>query len=116
MAALQGAPAYCDTLSEALSRAYLSNPQLRAQRADTRATDENLPQALAGYRPTATISADGGLLRENYAIPGANGRKINFVTHPAGGYVQLSQNLFNGFRTQNQVELAQAQILSSRDD
>jgi outer membrane protein len=112
---LQSVPAYSDTLSEALSRAYLSNPQLRAQRAETRATDENLPQALAGYRPTAAITADGGLLRENYAIPGPNGRKLNFVTHPAGGYVQLSQNLFNGFRTQNQVQLAQSQILSSRE-
>ena len=112
---LQSAPVYSDTLSEALSRAYVSNPQLRAQRADTRATDEALPQALAGYRPSATIDADGGLLRETYAIPGVNGRKINLSSHPGGGYVQLSQNLFNGFRTQNQVQLAQSQILSSRE-
>jgi len=110
-----GVPARSDTLSDALARAYLSNPQLRAQRADTRATDENLPQALAGYRPSATITADGGLLRENYAIPGAYARKINYFTHPAGGGVQVSQNLFNGFRTKNQIQLAQSQILSSRE-
>ena len=107
--------ARADTLSEALARAYVGNPQLRAQRADTRATDENLPNALAGYHPTANAGVDGGLLRELYATPGANGGNKTYVSHPAGGTIQVTQNLFNGFRTQNQVRLAQAQILSSRD-
>jgi len=107
--------AVADTLSEALVHAYVGNPQLRAQRADTRATDENLPNAMAGYHPTANASADGGLLREEYAIPGANGGKLHYLSHPAGGSVQLTQNLFNGFRTQNQVRLAQSQIMASRN-
>ncbi|PPQ35924.1 outer membrane protein [Rhodoblastus acidophilus] len=114
-AMLHGAPVCADSLSDALARAYVSNPQLRAQRADTRATDETLPQALAGYRPNALVAVDGGLLRENYAVPGPRGQKVNLSSHPGGGYVQLSQNVFNGFRTQNQVQLAQSQILSSRE-
>jgi len=106
------AGAQADTLSEALVQAYLGNPQLRAQRADTRATDENLPNALSGYRPTVTAAADGGLLNEVYMQPG---QTTHFLSHPAGASVQITQNLFNGFRTENQVLLAQSQIMSSQE-
>ena len=44
-------PAVADTIEAALVRAYQTNPQLNAQRASVRATDENVPQALSGYRP-----------------------------------------------------------------
>src|ERR1700704_530813 len=43
--------AQAEALPEALAKAYQSNPQLNAERARQRATDENVPQALAGYRP-----------------------------------------------------------------
>src|SRR5712692_10536165 len=39
------------TLPAALIQAYQNNPQLNAQRAATRAIDENVPTALSGYRP-----------------------------------------------------------------
>ena len=42
------------TIEQALGLAYRNNPQLNAQRAATRATDENVPTALAGYRPRVT--------------------------------------------------------------
>jgi outer membrane protein len=41
------APALGDTIEAALVRAYQNNPQLNAQRAQVRSTDENVPQALA---------------------------------------------------------------------
>src|SRR6201992_3523731 len=50
-------PALADTIEAALVRAYQNNPQLNAQRAQVRATDENVPQALSGYRPTVACSA-----------------------------------------------------------
>src|SRR3981081_1588508 len=37
-----------EALPEALAKAYQSNPQLNAERARQRATDANVPQALAG--------------------------------------------------------------------
>ena len=40
-------PAHADTLAEALVWAYQNNPQLNAERARQRATDEGVPQALA---------------------------------------------------------------------
>ena len=52
--------ARADTLESALALAYQNNPSLNAQRAGVRATDENVPQALAGYRPKVSITATGG--------------------------------------------------------
>src|SRR4030081_3378940 len=54
--ALAAAPARAEGLSEALAKAYQTNPQLNAERARQRATDENVPQALAGYPPRITAS------------------------------------------------------------
>ena len=53
-------PARADTMEAALLRAYQNNPQLNAQRATVRATDENVPQALSGYRPKVAVTASGG--------------------------------------------------------
>lgn len=105
--------ALAETMSGALSRAYDTSPELMAQRADTRATDENLTNAKSGYRPTIQASADGGLLREQYHIPIQG--NVTYKTRPTGYNLQISQNLFNGFQTQNRVNLALYQILSSRE-
>ena len=43
--------AFAQTLPDTLVRVYQNNPQLNAERARLRATDENVPQALSGYRP-----------------------------------------------------------------
>ena len=52
--------ARADTLEWALATAYQTNPQLNSQRAITRSTDENVPQALSGYRPSITATASAG--------------------------------------------------------
>src|SRR5262249_10837291 len=44
-------PVRAETLPDALVRTYQNNPQLNAERARQRGTDEGVPQALAGYRP-----------------------------------------------------------------
>src|SRR5215470_8915724 len=49
-----------DTLEWALVQAYQNNPSLNAQRAALRAVDENVPQALSGYRPKLSVTASGG--------------------------------------------------------
>src|SRR6267143_203271 len=60
MACMGLAPASADTIEAALVRAYQNNPQLNAQRASVRFTDENVPQALSGYRPRVAITASAG--------------------------------------------------------
>src|SRR3981081_2085103 len=53
-------PVLADTIEAALVRAYQNNPQLNAQRASVRFTDENVPQALSGYRPRVAVTASAG--------------------------------------------------------
>ena len=47
-----------ETLKQALAAAYKFNPRLDAARATQRATDEEVPRALSGYRPSVNGSAD----------------------------------------------------------
>src|SRR5215218_5439082 len=54
-------PALADTIEAALVRAYQNNPQLNAQRAQVRVTDEGVPQALSGYRPKVAVTASAGV-------------------------------------------------------
>jgi len=54
------ATASADTLEWAIVQAYQNNPSLNAQRAALRAADENVPQALSGYRPKLSVTASGG--------------------------------------------------------
>src|SRR5436190_23207975 len=58
-----GNPAAAQTLTEAFAYAYNNNPQLLAQRASLRATNETVPQALSNWRPTVTFSANAGFNR-----------------------------------------------------
>ena len=50
-------PAAAETLLDAVTLAYQTNPTLLAQRATQRATDEEYDQAMAGYRPTIGVTA-----------------------------------------------------------
>ena len=57
--------AAAQTLEEALVLAYQNNPALQAERARLRAVDEEVPEALAGWRPTIEIAGDVGALYSN---------------------------------------------------
>ena len=52
--------AAADTLEWAVVQAYQNNPSLNSQRAALRVIDENVPQALSGYRPKVSVTAVGG--------------------------------------------------------
>ena len=65
LAAVGSGSAMADTLEWALVQAYQNNPSLNAQRASLRSTDENVPQALSGYRPKLSITATGGYNYQN---------------------------------------------------
>src|SRR5262249_28537165 len=91
--------AHAETLLEALSAAYKFNPRLDAARANLRATDEEVPRALAGYKPSVTGSADTSF-RHITTNPGTS---LNGDTNPRGYQIGLVQPLFRGFRTVNAV-------------
>src|SRR6201989_1417003 len=90
------APVLADTIEAALVRAYQNNPQLNAQRALTRVTDENVPQALSGYRPKVAVTASGGAQFTNQ-LANSSGKKIEEGPqgpHAAG--LTVTQTLYNG--------------------
>jgi outer membrane protein len=122
-AALGFGKASADTLAWALVQAYQNNPSLNAQRAALRATDENVPQALSGYRPKLSITASGS---ENYAdtlshsytgldntITGVTGVHTPYVSSGVGA--TATQTLFNGFQTANKVRQAESQVMGARE-
>lgn len=104
-----------ETLESALARAYRGNPTLGAQRASVRATDENLPRALSGYRPTVSGTADVGA----QWLEGCSGRnpcrEFESATYPRSVGVQVNQTLFNGLRTFNVTRQAESQVLGARE-
>src|SRR5215510_1218007 len=100
-----------ETLKEALSATYKFNPRLDAARATQRATDEEVPRALSGYRPTVTGNADTSFERNTTRPPTV----LNGDTNPRGYNVQLVQPLFQGFRTVNDVSESEATVRAGRE-
>src|SRR5882757_5524933 len=72
-------PVLADTIEAALVRAYQNNTQLNAQRAQVRFTDENVPQALSGYRPKVAFTASAGY--RYTATPTTQGGTARAVVH-----------------------------------
>src|SRR5580658_7831914 len=94
------APALGDTIDAALVRAYQNNPQLNAQRALVRSTDENVPQALSGYRPKVAVTASAGYQYTD-AQSSAFGATTDFhgAQTPLSAGASVTQTLYNGNQT-----------------
>ncbi len=104
-------PASAETLHQALAAAYKYNPRIDAERARLRATDEDVARANSGYRPqiagSADVTKDWQKTRPGSAADG---------TQTSKGYsVGLSQPIFNGFRTTNAVNAAEANVRAGRE-
>ncbi len=136
---------HAETLKEALTAAYLYNPTLKSARAQLRATDNGVSLAKSGYRPTITAGLqDGyensrGKLAPTAVQPGfipicatgpstscqqttsipmsslASGSLPNGPSNPRTAQVALQQNVFDGFRTYNNVKGAEAQVEAGRE-
>ncbi|MGJ5136937.1 TolC family outer membrane protein [Bradyrhizobium oligotrophicum] len=106
-------PARAEDLAAALVKAYQTNPALNAERARQRATDENVPQALAGYRPQLIASLGAGLQAVRNLLPNNTIQTSTLKPWTIG--VTVTQTLFNGFRTANSVRMAELQVQSGRE-
>lgn len=105
------------TLTEALAATYSTQPALLAARAQLRATDENVPQALSGWRPTVVVQGvvgGGDSTTRSYSnvtnrtVVSANGRPI------ATEQLTLTQPLYTGGRTQANLNRARNQVMAGR--
>jgi outer membrane protein len=102
-------PASAATLVEVLAWAYSSNPQLNAQRAELRATDEGVPQAKSGYRPSIFANGQVAAERLDNEVTGSDTR------YPRSVNLQIEQPIFLGFRTKNSVRAAESSVLAGRE-
>jgi outer membrane protein len=118
-------PAAAETIETALAKAYQNNPQLNAQRAIVRQTDEGVPQALSGYRPN--VAANASIARQysdvTETIPaGAISPSSPGIAFSAKGLstprsvgLTGTQTLFNGEQTANKVRAAESQVSAARE-
>ena len=130
------------TLTQALADAYNTNPQILAQRALLRATDEQVPQALANWRPmvnfagtvggerAVTTPQSTGLARTTTVLNadgtsrlvdiGSTGLSTYSTFYTNSLNLQVTQQIYTGGRTVAQtsqainfVESARAQTLAT---
>lgn len=104
------APALAVDLNEALAQAYAGNPTLEAARAQLRAVDEKVPEALSGWRPTLTGRAEGGKTWVDQNTPLLQDQNLDSRTFG----VTLSQPVFSGFETVSATSAAENRVLSGR--
>ena len=101
------------TLTDALVNAYMTNPNLMAERAALHAADEGVPKALSGWRPTVNLSA-----RFNHEYTDS----VTDFTFSAGEQtinsqsivLELSQPVYRGGRTVNATQSAEEMVFAAR--
>ena len=98
------------SLEEALVLSYQNNPTLLAQRALVRATDEQVSQALSGWRPEIE-----GSVRSN-TFWNTRNNDNNGINRRSGyqAQVTVTQNIFQGGQTLSATEEAESKVLAER--
>src|SRR3569833_1271179 len=99
------AMAHAETLREALTSAYLNNPTILSALLNVKATAENIALAKPAQRPTIGASAS---VTQSYVA----GLPLPTPTATLGASV--SQNLFDNFKSDADIEAARALTDASR--
>jgi outer membrane protein len=108
---LQPVQASAETIFGAMAKAYENNPDLNAARAGLRATDEGVTIAKAGYRPQVSATASASAID----VYGMNGGATENSYHQANAGFTITQTIFDGFQTLNNVRSAEAGVVASRE-
>lgn len=106
-----------ETLEEVLALAYSTNPSLLARRAQLRATDEGVPQALSKWRPTVTFTEEVGRGKyesNSYTGTSAYGRESGRTSDVKT--LSVTQYLYRGGKTVAGTKKAEADVLAGRAD
>lgn len=123
-----GAPAWAETLKDAIALAYQTNPSLLAQRASQRALDETVVQARSGLRPTLSASAGASYTRSDFppvtqfvdtnndGIPDTQITTRSSDSNSGNVGVSLSQNIWTAGRVARAIDEAQAGVLAGREN
>jgi outer membrane protein len=107
-------PARAQTMLDALVLAYQNNPTLLAQRAHLRAQDEEISQALAGWRPTVTVTENVGREVNHGNANTIVGPAQTFWTTPNTAALTLTQPIYTGGKTEAQLKQSEDLVLVER--
>ncbi len=99
-----------DMFTQALTSAYMTNPQIRAQREALKATDEGVNQALSNFRPTITANYQNG--RQKVEVNGTNSTTDDVEIRA----LNLNQPLFRGGRTLAAYSRTRNEVRAGRED
>jgi outer membrane protein len=102
-----------ETLNEALAATYQNNPTLQAQRASVRGVDENVSQAISGWRPEVFATADASAQHSNTNITNNPGGSKD--TTPTQAALTVSQPVYTGGITDATTKSAEATVLAARE-
>ncbi len=106
--ALMPATAFAETLADALALACRTNPVLRGQQANQRATDETAVQARSGWRPVVTASVSSEYARGPFDPYDYAAGTIE--TNDAQAAITVTQPLYTGGRVANAVRAADTRV------
>ena len=99
-----------ETLVEALSNAYLINPVLNAERANLRATDEQVAVAKSGLRPNISASGDAAFQNtETDIVGGSRQQKVQQVQQCDAATAALEPAFCASLAAQQQQQQQQQQ-------
>ena len=100
---------WAESLDEALASAYMGNPTLLAARAELRGVNEQVPQELSNYRPSAFVDGSAGV--ERIDTESSSGTETN---EPWEILLDVEQPLYRGGRTVSGVARAEAEVQAQR--
>ncbi len=103
-------PGAAQDMSETLVRTYTNNPTLNAARAELRATNEAVPQALSNWRPNVSVTGSLGTARDDDTSP--TDQTLNRT--PRSAQLSLIQPLYRGGQTVAETEQAENLVLAQR--
>ena len=106
--------ARAETLEEALAATYVNNPQILAERANLRAVDEGVPQALSGWRPTVTFTGGIGAALSETTPPAPPNAPAHVSFQPHTYSLTLTQPIYNGGNTIAKTAQAEDLVQSER--
>ncbi len=107
--AATAAPAGAQTMTDALSQAYLTNPTLAAQRASMRASDEAVAQANSQWKPSVSLSTG---VTTTYATTTTHTASTS--TNSPSLTLSASLPLYRGGRIEAGIDQAEANVLAAR--
>ncbi|MEQ8650825.1 MAG: TolC family outer membrane protein [Kiloniellales bacterium] len=109
-AAAWSLPGHAQSLPESLANTYLTNPTLLAARAELRAVNEGVPQALSAWRPSVSVEGDVGY--ETSKLLGQNASPSSGLT--AGARLVAEQTIWAGGSIRANVDSAEAVVYAQR--